>query len=545
MTERRNILFIMCDQLRFDYLSCAGHPHLPTPNIDRLAKRGVRFTNAYVQSTICGPSRMCAYTGRYVRSHGSTWNGVPLRVGEPTLGDHLREVGMRPVLVGKTHMAADSEGMERLGINKASIVGVHVSQCGFEPFERDDGLHPDGRYDPNPAYDTYLREKGFDATNPWEQWANSGEDADGGLLNGWLLTHADKAARIPEEHSETPYMTRRAMDFIREAESDTRPWCLHLSYIKPHWPYIVPAPYHAMFGKPDVIPPVRSEAERLDPHPLYRAFQEERYSKAFSRDAVRERVIPAYMGLIKQIDDQLGVLIAFLEQRGLMATTLIVFTSDHGDYLGDHWLGEKYLFHDASAKVPLIICDPSAAAGATRGTVSNALVEMIDLAPTFLDYAGGAAKPHVLEGRSLLPLLRGAGAASWRDAVFSEYDYSMDLARIKLGTSPAHSMLTMVFDGRHKAIFAEGFRTMLFDLAADPMEFSDLGGDLSQKEVLQRLETQMLTWFRRGRSRITLPDEAVTGSDATAAQYDLGIDAGILIGYWDEVELEAERKKRG
>ena len=194
MTERRNILFIMCDQLRFDYLSCAGHPHLPTPNIDGLAKRGVRFTNAYVQSTICGPSRMCAYTGRYVRSHGSTWNGVPLRVGEPTLGDHLREVGMRPVLVGKTHMAADSEGMERLGINKASIVGVHVSQCGFEPFERDDGLHPDGRYDPNPAYDTYLREKGFDATNPWEQWANSGEDADGGLLNGWLLTHADKAA---------------------------------------------------------------------------------------------------------------------------------------------------------------------------------------------------------------------------------------------------------------------------------------------------------------------------------------------------------------
>jgi arylsulfatase A-like enzyme len=86
---RRNVLWIMCDQLRFDYLGCAGHPHLPTPNIDRLAQKGVRFTRAYVNSPICGPSRMSFYTGRYVRSHGSTWQGIPLRVGEPTLGHHL------------------------------------------------------------------------------------------------------------------------------------------------------------------------------------------------------------------------------------------------------------------------------------------------------------------------------------------------------------------------------------------------------------------------------------------------------------------------
>ena len=116
-TMRRNILFIMCDQLRADYLSCYGHPYLNTPHIDRLAARGVRFTRAYAQSSICGPSRMSAYTGRYVRSHGSTWNGVPLRVGEPTLGDHLRELGMSVVVIGKTHMAADWEGIRRLGIS--------------------------------------------------------------------------------------------------------------------------------------------------------------------------------------------------------------------------------------------------------------------------------------------------------------------------------------------------------------------------------------------------------------------------------------------
>lgn len=115
---------------------------------------------------------MCTYTGRYMRSHGSTQNGVPLKVGELTLGDHLGELGVRNVLVGKTHMAADTEGMERLGIDPSSVIGVHVSQCGFEPYERDDGLHPDGRYDPDPAYDSYLRSQGLDATNPWEHWAN-------------------------------------------------------------------------------------------------------------------------------------------------------------------------------------------------------------------------------------------------------------------------------------------------------------------------------------------------------------------------------------
>src|SRR5215475_7194213 len=219
----------MCDQLRFDYLGCYGHPHLETPNIDALAARGVRFERAYVQSPVCGPSRMSFYTGRYMRSHGSNWNRFPLRVGEPTLGDHLDEIGVRTVLVGKTHMQEDAAGMARLGIPPDSRHGVQQAECGFEPFERDDGLHPDPA--PRPRYDRYLQDLGYNSPNPWEQFANSGADADGDIQNGWLLEHADKRARVAEEHSETPYMTRRAMDFIDAAVSDERPWCLHLSYI--------------------------------------------------------------------------------------------------------------------------------------------------------------------------------------------------------------------------------------------------------------------------------------------------------------------------
>ncbi|MEZ2330261.1 sulfatase-like hydrolase/transferase [Mesorhizobium sp. RCC_202] len=543
MTSKRNVLFIMCDQLRFDYLSCAGHKSLKTPNIDRLASRGVRFTNAYVQSTVCGPSRMSAYTGRYVRSHGSTHNGVPLRVGEPTLGDHLREVGVRTALIGKTHMRADKEGMERLGIDRDSIIGVRVAECGFEPFERDDGLHPSTSYDPDPAYDAYLREHGFDAENPWEHWANSGEGENGENFNGWLLVHADKAARVPDEHSETPYMTRRAMRFIDEAEAKGEAWCAHLSYIKPHWPYIVPAPYHDMYGKADIQPPIRSETERASPNPIFEAFQQERFSRNFSRDEVRETVIPCYMGLIKQIDDQLGHLFDFMDKRGLFENTLIVFTADHGDYLGDHWLGEKYLFHDVSAKVPMIVYDPRREADATRGTTSDALVEMIDLAPTFLDYFGGKAKPHVLEGRSLLPLISGE-RKTLRNYAISEYDYSGDAARLKLAMPVPDCKLYMITDGRFKLVHGEGVEPMLFDLGNDSSELHDLGREPSAAPDIERLRRALMHWLALPNNRITVPEEWLTDIDDKVGHFDPIVGSGVLIGYWDEAELAEQQEAR-
>ena len=411
----KNVLFIMCDQLRNDYLSCAGHPHLQTPNIDALAAKGVRFTNAYVQSPICGPSRMSFYTGRYVQSHGSTWNNFPLRVGELTLGDYLGQLNVRTVLCGKTHMTADVEGMKRLGIEIDSKIGVHVSQCGFEVWDRLDGLHPTGGRKKPTHYNDYLWNKDYDGPNPWEDWANSGEAEDGALLSGWLMQNAGEAARVKEEDSETTYSTTRAIEFIEDAGDQS--WCLHLSYIKPHWPYIAPAPYNDMYGPEHVIPVNRHADEKEDAHPLLAAYYEHRVCQVFARDEVRDTVIPAYMGLIKQIDDQIGRLMAYLKETGRDKDTLIVFTSDHGDYLGDHWLGEKELFHECSVKIPLIVVDPAAEADATRGNVCDALVEAIDLAPTFVEFFGGKPGSHILEGKSLIGLLHDREKAV-RDVVF-------------------------------------------------------------------------------------------------------------------------------
>ncbi|MEP4380237.1 MAG: alkaline phosphatase family protein [Alphaproteobacteria bacterium] len=534
MGKMKNVLWIMADQLRWDYLSCYGHPHLETPHIDRLASRGVRFNKAYVQSPICGPSRMSFYTGRYVRSHGATWNGFPLRVGEPTLGDHLRELGAECALVGKTHMIPDTEGMKRLGIDPESIIGVHTAECGFTPFERDDGMHPEGYYDVNPNYDQYLRDQGLGGDNPWEEWANSAEDEDGALLSGWLMENSNKPARVPEEHSETPYMTTRGIEFMEQA-GDT-PWLCHLSYIKPHWPYIVPPPYHDMYGPDDVIAPVRSNAERMTDHPVYRAWQNHRVCKAFSRDEVRERVIPAYMGLIKQLDDQMGRLFAYLEESGRMDDTMVVMSSDHGDYLGDHWLGEKDLFHDASARIPLIIYDPREEADATRGTTSDALVEGIDLAPTFVELMGGEAKPHIMEGRSLVPILEGR-KTEWRKYAISEYDYATRQSRTELEIDQADARLLMIFDGRWKYILAEGFRPLLFDLESDPDELVDLGTEPEHEAVRTELHEALFAWARRHHTRITRAPQQIERMAAG------GEPPGIQIGFWDEEELRESGRK--
>ena len=536
MGQVRNILFIMCDQLRWDYLSCYGHPHLQTPHIDRLAARGVRFDRCYVQSPVCGASRMSAYTGRYVHSHGASWNFVPLKAGEMTIGDHLRPLGVRSVLCGKTHMRADSAGMARLGIDPDSLIGVRISECGFDPFERHDGVHPRSGHDPHPHYNQYLREQGFDGANPWEDWANSAVGDDGELVSGWFLKNASRPARVPDEHSETPYVTRRAMDFIETAGE--QPWVLHLSYIKPHWPYIVPDPYASMYKKEHLLPAVRSEAEKANPHPVYRAFMNHKVSQAFSRDDVRETVLPAYMGLIKQIDDQMGVLFACLERNGLMDNTMIVFTSDHGDYLGDHWLGEKDLFHEPSVRAPLIIYDPDRRADATRGTVNKDLVEMVDLAPTFLDVYGGVQVPHIIDGRSLRPLLFGERPSDWRKFAISEYDYSFMDAGKELQKPAIDCWLRMIFDGRYKYMLAEGYRPMLFDLEQDPQELTDLGDDPAYADVRARLREGLFEWARRPRQRVTVSDAML---DTTPVQQRI-TQQGVLIGFWDEADLAEQRK---
>ncbi len=517
----------MTDQLRWDYLSCYGHPTLKTPNIDKLALKSVLFNSAYVQSPVCGPSRASFYTGRTVFSHGSTWNQVPLPIGEYTIGDYLRPNGVKCAVVGKTHMKPDLEGMKRLGIEEKSNIGMLISEPGFDPFERDDGLHPDKIYNKRNIalnYNSYLNEKGYNGKNPWNSWANSVEDENGNILSGWHLKNSNKPARVKEEHSETAYMTDRAIDFIKENKKLS--WMLHLSYIKPHWPYIAPSPYHNMYSSNTFLPVHRSNEELENMHPVFKTFSDMEVSKNFSLQKVRETVLSGYMGLVKQIDDHLGRLFAFLEDEDLFKNTMIVFTSDHGDYLGDHWLGEKELFHEASVKIPLIIYDPDKKANFSRGTHINKFVESIDLLPTFLDFLNIEGEEHRLEGCSLINLLRSKEKKEIRNYVFSEIDYGFSKVRKKLNIHPGDARAYMVRTKNWKYIHYKGFPPQLFDLQNDMNEFVDLGQSAKHKNIINEMKDKLINRLIDRKNRLTVSDKKVLLRPKQQSE------SGIKIGVW-------------
>ncbi|MBN9476013.1 MAG: phosphonate monoester hydrolase [Bordetella sp. SCN 67-23] len=515
----RNVLFIMCDQLRADYLGCYGHPSIRTPNIDALASRGVRFTRAYCSAPTCGPSRMSFYTGRSMTSHGAIWNFMPLSIGQPTIGDWLRPRGVEVALAGKTHFAPDVDGLRRVGAQVQPA--APVLEGGFLVVDRYEGHANPG---PGHPYTKYLKAAGYDVADPWSDFVIAGEDEAGRPASGWEMRNAHYAARVEERHSETAYTTDVAIDFIRRQQGS--PWLLHVSYIKPHWPYIAPSPYHAMYGPEDCLPVCRDDAERDDPHPVYGAYLRHGESSAFSQEKVASHVKPTYMGLVTQIDDHLGRLLEALRATGQYEDTLIVFTSDHGDYLGDHWLGEKDLFHDPSSRIPLIMVDPRAEPE-TRGSSVDRPVESIDFLATVVDAFEVPDTDHVIEGMSLLPFSRRGSGAPWRFAAVSELDYAFREARVLLGQDARRCRGYMVRSDRWKYIYWEGFAPQLFDMREDPMELRDAASNPGHAGVLALHKEYLFDWLRQRKTSLTVPSARIVVSRDTIEPAH-----GIRIGVW-------------
>lgn len=516
-----NILFIMADQLRWDHIGCAGHPYMRTPAIDALARRGVRFDRAFVNSGVCGPSRMSYYTGRYPISHGATWNRVPLSVGEVTLGEMLKGAGHTLALAGKTHVMPDTGGLARLQLEGGSELATLLERGGFCEIDRYDGHHTPGH---ESGYPAFLREKGYSGDDPWTDHVIAGMGPDGQVRSGWHMRNVHLPARVQEAHSETAYMTDQAIRFVRE--QGRRPWMLHLSYVKPHWPYMAPAPYHAMYNADQCLPVVRSTLERENEHPVTAAYRQHEESLSFQRDDCIRTVRPAYQGLISQLDHHLGRLFDSLCAAGVLDDTLIIFTADHGDFLGDHWLGEKELFYDTVQKVPFIVVDPRSQADATRGSVDHRMVESVDVVPTVLDALGIESPSHLLEGHSLLPLLHGEKASAWRDFSYSELDYSWRQARLTLGKGVHECRGFSLRTEEWRYVWWLGEREQLWHLPSDPDQFQDLGADASTQSVRSTLRDRLLSFLASRRHRTTVTDEQVVRGTAAHKR------AGVLYGQW-------------
>lgn len=516
-----NILFIMADQLRWDHLGCAGHPHLKTPAIDALAARGVRFDRAFVNSGVCGPSRMSYYTGRYPISHGATWNRVPLSVGEVTLGEMLKGAGHTLALAGKTHVMPDVGGLSRLQLEGGSELATLLERGGFAEIDRYDGHHPPGR---ESGYADFLRAHGYDSEDPWTDYVIAGIGPDGQVHSGWHMRNVHLPARVQEAHSETAYTTDQAIRFVREQGS--RPWMLHLSYVKPHWPYVAPAPYHAMYTADQCLPVVRSAAERENEHSVTAAYRLHEESLSFQRDDCIRTVRPAYQGLISQLDHHLGRLFDSLAEAGVLDDTLVIFTADHGDFLGDHWLGEKELFYDTVQKVPFILVDPRRQADGTRGSVDSRMVEAVDVVPTVLDALGLELPTHRLEGCSLLPLLHGEAVPDWRDFSYSELDYSWRQARITMGKGVHDCRGFSLRTEEWRYVWWLGEREQLWHLPSDPEQFTDLGAEASTATVRAGMRDRLLDFLARRRHRTTVTDAQVERGTAAHKR------AGVYYGQW-------------
>ena len=453
-----------------------------TPSLDWLAGEGTRFQNAFVQTPVCGPSRMSLYTGRYAHAHRSYWNDVPLPLRERTIAHYAREAGVRAALCGKTHHTPDIVMLNRLAEAGIKLPTEQVTNAGFEPWEVNEFW--------GEGWMKYLADKGYALSfdDPMVA-AFLVENEKGERRNGWQFENARLPTIIREEDSDTAFMTRRAMEFIDDAGED--PWLLHLSYLKPHWPNVAPAPYNQLYDPSDSPAPVRHPTELEDPHPLLIPFREERRSLPFDQEQVWRENRATYFGLIRQIDDHLGRLFEFLRRKNRLDDTLIIFSSDHGEYMGDHWLFEKELFYESAIRVPLIIYDPSE--DVTRGLVSDRFVESVDILPTCLE-ALGIDVPTVAQGNSLLPLLRDQHPEGWRKAVFGDWDFRFYHASERLGLEPSQCRAWMIRDHNYKYVRFNGLPDMLFDLKADPNEFINLAGDERYREVVHTYQECLLDW---------------------------------------------------
>lgn len=484
MSAISNVLFIMVDQMRADCLGFAGHPVVKTPNLDWLASQGTYFPNTYVQTAVCGPSRACIYTGRYTHAHRSYWNDVPLPLDEMTLADYVRRAGVRAAVCGKTHHKTDELDLPDLERGGAPVHAADLPYAGFEPWEVNEFW--------GAGWMRYLRDCGYDLPFDTPMLAAfQVQTPDGQRRNGWRFENCIYPTVIAEHDSDTAYMTRRAMDFI--AEAGDSPWLLHLSYVKPHWPNVAPAPYHARYNPQDCPLPVRSLHELENPHPLLIPFRTERRSLPFDDPTVCQQMRATYYGLITQIDTHLGLLFRFLEAQGRLEDTLIIFVSDHGEYMGDHWLFEKEFFYESAIRIPLIISDPEQRKTLQGGQTVQHFVESIDLLPTCLE-ALGIEVPAAVQGRSLMPLVRGQTPAEWREAVYGDWDFRFYASSQALGLKADKCRAWMIRDRLYKYVHFNGLPDMLFDLENDPDELVNLAEQPGVREIIYKYRTALLDW---------------------------------------------------
>jgi len=499
--RRKNVLLIVVDQWRGDMLSWLGTPGLKTPNLDRLCREGVTFRNHFTQAVPCGPARASLLTGLYQMTHRAVQNTVPLDSRFTNLAYELRSLGYDPALIGYTTTTPDPR--------KTTPADPRFLVLG----DIMDGFRPVGAFEPyREAYFAWVAANGYALPEKRDDIWLPQEGGPGATT---------AAAHIPAHLSDTAWFTERALTYLQGAAN--RNWFLHLGYYRPHPPFIAPEPYNSMYDPAEMAPPVRaaSPEEEAKQHPLLRYYVEHVAQASFFQggqglgSAMSEQEVgkmrATYFGLMSEIDAHLGRVFAFLDETKQWEDTLIVFTCDHGEQLGDHHLLGKMGYFDASFRIPMIVRDPSAEADGTRGSIVERFTETVDTMPTILDWLGGEI-PRQCDGRSLVPFLHGEPPAGWRTEVHYEYDFRdvfYSQPETKLGLHMDQCSLAVVQDERFKYVHFAALPPLLFDLRQDPGQFANVAEDPAYAAVLATYAQKMLNW------RLAHADKLLTGYRAS------------------------------
>ena len=495
MTKRRNVLLIVVDQWRGDILARLGTAGLRTPNIDRLCREGVTFRNHFTQAVPCGPARASLLTGMYQMNHRAVQNTVPLDARHRNLAHALRHAGYYPALIGYTTTTPDPRTTSP---NDPRYLTLGDLMDGFKSV---------GAFEPSmDGYFGWLAHKGFRLPERREDiWLPWGDDGDEGARPGATR----RPARVPAELSDSAFFTDRALTYLKGCGGKN--WFLHLGYYRPHPPFIASAPYHEMYDPADMAGPVRAASPEVEArqHPLLAHYIAEVKQASFyhggsgraaelSEEQIR-LTRAAYFGMLTEIDDRLGEVFAYLDQTGQWQDTLVVFTSDHGEQLGDHHLLGKLGYFSESFRIPLIVRDPDEQADAARGTVVSSFTGTIDTMPTILDWLGQEI-PRPVDGRSVLPFCHGLIPAGWRTEIQYEFDFR-DLhyttPETALGLSMDECSLAVVQDESYKYVHFAALPPLFFDLRDDPHEFVNRAEDPAYAGLVRDYAQKMLSWRLR------------------------------------------------
>lgn len=484
VARRPNVLWIMCDQLRFDCIGANGNHIIKTPNLDRLAAASANFSRAFVQAPVCVPSRVSYFTGRYPHSHRNRVNYTPLAATETLLPARLKAADYNTALIGKTHI-----------YYRYPPTGEEVRRTGFDRVDLHDGVPFTDQWS-----DYAQWRKMHDPLHElaYRRLARSVPE-----IRATLPTNSNPyRAAIDAQFTDTAWTGLRTRERLKELAASQRPFFLFSSFWKPHEPYEVPAPYDTMYNNVEIpLPKVETQEsiERL-PVPLQKLLLRNKTPAYLMDHRMLQWAYRSYYGTVSHLDHEIGLILEMLQQLELAENTIVVFNSDHGDQLLEHGEFGKNCFYEASVRVPMMFRFP----GRIRPSRYDALIESVDVMPTLFELIN-LPLPKDCQGQSLVALCDGAGRPyAARDAVFSEnvipevitggnMDYTFEKGIGIKGI--LHPDAKMVRTSRWKYNYYPNGGAELYDLQNDPQEQINLAADPDHKTVVDDLKQKLLNWL--------------------------------------------------